>query len=330
MDGTPRDPLVDALSGLVRDGTLTDAQAARVDQRLRAAGVTGGGDAPRTATAAEVLTYLGGALTVGALALVVGLSWGELGRTGQILVCGAITVLFLGLAVAVGMWRGSLFQQRRRAVASVLAALGSIGAALTTGLVTDLALPAGSAWAPVVVGAVVAVTGAGAYLAWRGAPSVLVVFAGGLAIVAGLLDLLPVDEVGVTGGLVCYAYGALWVAGGRLMRDPNPAGVLGGLVATGAAEYLAVEEPWLGLGLGLVAVAGMFALFWLSRRWWYAALGVLGALVVPSTAVGALWSGALAAAVLLAVGVLLVAAALVLARRRRTVSAAPSTAPPRA
>src|SRR5690606_22863074 len=311
------DPVTDALTGLVGEGTLTDAQAARVDAALRAAGV--GRQRLGTATVAEVLTYLGAALSVGALALVVGWSWDELGQTGQVAVCGAITALFAGLAIAVGRWRGSVFAHRGSTVASVLAALAAMALTLTAFQVADAAGVADNAWTPVVVGAVAVAAGLGAYLAWHGAPSVLVVFAGGLIALAGLLDLVLGDHVGgdvsTYYGLVYYAYGLAWAGGGRFLRDPHPAGVLGGVAATATAEYLAFETPWLGLVLGLVAVAGMFTMFRLDRHWWYAAVGVLGALVVPASAVGQIWSGALAAVVLLVVGVALVTAALLLAGR---------------
>lgn len=311
------DPLVDVLAGLVRDGTLSEAQARQVADALRSAGVL---PAQRrgTATAAEVLTYLGAALAIGALTLVVGLSWDELGSLGQVLVCSAVTVVFLGLAVGVGVWRSSVFAHRRHTVASVLAALATVGAAVTTDVLTGDVLGLNGPWPLLVVGAVAVVFGAGSYLGWRAAPSVVVTFAGGLAVLAGLLDLAdtwPREET--VYALVYYAYGALCASVGWLLRHRHTAGVLGGATMVVGAEALAFESPWLGLVLGLVAVGGMLTLFWLGRGWWYAALGVLGALAVPATAVGNIWSGAVAAAVLLAVGVLLVAAALVLAGRGR-------------
>ncbi|MQA05180.1 MAG: hypothetical protein GEV07_21445 [Streptosporangiales bacterium] len=317
--GTP-DPLVTVLSGLVRDGTLSDAQAQRLDAALRAAGVTAERPPARrdgAVSAAEVLTYLGAALTIGALVLVVGLSWSELGRAGQIAVCASITAVLLGLAVLVSRWRSSVFLMRRHTVASVLASLASIGAAITTDLVAEvLDVVTGT---DIAASAVATLVGVGTYVAWRGAPAVCVMFVGGLFTTVSALDL-AFDEQVLRYELVIFGYGAAWAAAGRLLRNPHVPGVLGGLLAVGSAEMLATEaHGWLGLVLGVVAVAGMFVLFRFTRRWWYAAVGVLGALLVPTTAVAQIWAdGRLAAAVLLAIGVLLVVAALLLARRTRT------------
>lgn len=326
MQEREQDPLVGVLAGLVRDGVLSDVQAQRVDAAMRAAGVAPGPGSPRregAVTAPEVLTYLGTALTVGALVLVVGLSWSQLDRAGQITVCGSITAVLLVLAVLVSRWRTSLFRQRRYTVATVLAVLASIAAAITANLVAEVALPSAldPAVTDVVTGVVATLVGLGSYLAWRGAPAVCVLFVGGLFTAVSLVDLALGDLVqdGLAYELLVFCYGAGWAAAGRLLRNPHVPGVLGGLVAVGSAGFIAGDEHgWLGLGLGVLAVAGMFLLFWSSRRWWYAAVGILGALVVPTTAVAQIWAdGRVAAAVLLAIGVLVVSTALVLARRAR-------------
>lgn len=316
------DPLTAALVGLVRDGTLSDQQAQRVDATLRAAGVGApAGAVPpaderseRSVTAAEVLSYLGAALTIGALVLIVGLSWDELGRAGKITICASATVLLVAVAFAVARWSSSLFRSRTYVVASALGALAAVGAALTAGVAVDI--PRGDDL--LLPGLALVLVGAGAYAVWRGAPTICAVFAGGLLIVGDLLDRGPDAWDSSLGyGLAFYTYAVLTLALGRLLPQPHVTGVLGGVVALIASEVATVDErPAIGLLLGVVAVAGMFTLFWTARRWWYAALGVLTALIVPPTAVAQIWGDAsIAAVVLLAIGVLLVAAALILARR---------------
>lgn len=169
-----------------------------------------------------------------------------------------------------------------------------------------------------------AVTGFGAYLAWRAAPSVVAMFAAGVVVLVGVLTsrtVGPHDWPYVELALFCY--GAAWVGVGavRLVCTPHAAAVLGGITAGTSAEVLAAEadHALLGLVLGVLALVAMFAAFWRTRRWWYAAVGVLTTLVVPPTAAAGIWhDDTVAAVVLLVLGVLLVAAALVVARRRRT------------
>lgn len=325
-----REPLRATLQRLVADGTLSPAQAQRVDDELRAAGLgvpTADAHGGRAATV-EVLSYLGAALVIGGLTLVVGLSWSALGLPGRLAVCIAITLLLLAVAAVVGRWRSAPFGPRRQVVASVLAVLASIAAGIAALQLPNALSEAGRTldgglWGSVAFGGAMAAIGLGAYLAWHAAPSVVAMFAGGGVVLFGVLTSRtvghqdwPMLEVAL------YCYGAVWVVVGlvRLVCTPHAAAVLGGIAAGTAAEVMAAEagHALAGLGLGVLALGGMFALFWRTRRWWYAAVGILTTLVVPPTAAAGIWHNAtVAAVVLLAVGVLLVAAALVVARRRR-------------
>lgn len=325
------DPLRTTLRRLVDEGALLPEQAQRVDDALRAAGLEtppAGAHGPRSA-AVEVLSYLGAALVIGGLTLVVGLSWSALGLPGRLAACAAITVLLLGVAAVVGRWHGAPFGPRRNVVASVLAVLASIAAGIAATQLPDALTEAGRTldsglWGSVAFGAAMAAVGLGAYLAWRAAPSVVAMFAGGAVVLVGVLTsrtVGPHDWPYVELGVFCY--GAAWVGVGllRLVCTPHAAAVLGGIAAGTAAEILAAESgrALAGLALGVLALGGMFALFWRTRRWWYAAVGILTTLAVPPTASAGIWhNGTVASVVLLAVGLLLVTAALVVARRRRT------------
>lgn len=325
------DPLRAALRRLVDEGALSPAQAQRVDDELRTAGLgmpPAGGPAHRS-TAVEVLSYLGAALVIGGLTIAVSLSWSTLGLPGRLTVCAAITVLLLGVAGVVGRWHGAPFGPRRDVVASVLAVLASVAAGIAAAQLPGALTEAGRTldgglWGSLAFGTAMAAVGLGAYLAWHAAPSVVAMFAGGAVVVVGVLTSRtvghhewPYVELGI------FCYGAAWVAVGllRLVRTPHAAALLGGIAAATAAEILAADSDHAlgGLALGVVTLGGMFALFWRTRRWWYAAAGILTTLVVPPTAAAGIWhNDTVAAVVLLAAGVLFVAVALLVARRRRT------------
>lgn len=326
------DPLHAALARLVRDGTLSDAQARRVAEEMRTAGLgaaTTGAHAGRSAAAVEVLSYLGAALVVGGLTLVVGLSWASLGLTGRLATCTAITALLLAVAALVGRWSDAPFGPRRHVVASVLAVLASVAAGIAAlqlpRALTDAGRTIdGGLWGAVAFGAAMTVVGMGAYLAWRAAPSLVAMFGGGLVVLMGVLTstTVDVDDWGLV-ELALFCYGAVWAVAARLFGASDTGAVLGGIAAATGAEMMALagDHTLFGLGLGVLALGGMFALFWRTRRWWYAAIGVLTTLVVPPTAVAQTWhDGTLAAVVVLVIGVLLVVVALLAARRRRTPS----------
>lgn len=326
-----RDPLRAVLVRLVADGTLSDAQAQRVDDELRAAGL----GVPATdahggqSTAVEVLSYLGAALVVSGLILVVGLSWAALGLTGRLVTCTAITALLLAVAAVVGRWPGAPFGPRRAIVASVLAVLASVAAGIAALQLPQALTDAGrrfdsGLWGAVAFGTAMALVGVGAYLAWHAAPAVVAMFTGGLVVLMGVVtsSLVGIDDWGIV-EVALFCYGAAWVIAARVFATSDTGAVLGGIAAATGAEVMALggDHTLAGLGLGVLTLGGMFALFRYTRRWWYAAIGVLTTLVVPPTAVAQTWhDGTVAAVVVLVLGVLLVTLALVTARRRRTPS----------
>lgn len=331
-DEKRQDPLHEALAGLVQEGTLSGDQAQRVNAVLRAAHI-GPGTRPAPSTAAgpdsdaalprrermvEVLAYLGGALVIGALILIVGLAWEDLSRGGKLAICGGTSLLLLAAATAIG-WQGAdtASGPRRRIHASVLAAVASAGVAFTAGVAFDidgfseLTFP----------GVGMLVVAVGGYLVWRGAPLLCAIFGGGLLIVIALLDMRPAAwPTLLVVGAALVAYGLVWIGLGRLVEERHVAAVLGGGTGLVGAELVSSSDEYalIGLVLGLVMIGLMFALFWTSRRWWYAVLGAAAALVIPPTALGVLWDNALlAGVVLLVIGVILIVGAVAAVRRRR-------------
>ncbi|GAB3422572.1 DUF2157 domain-containing protein [Flindersiella endophytica] len=315
------DPLRESLSGLVEDGTLSAEQAERVEHVLRERGVAPHMRSEPTTTrrerAGEVLSYVGGALVIGALLLLVSLTWDELSKPGRIAICATATVLLLGAAFGLAARSGAT---RRPAAISTVAALGAVAAAITTWV----ALEVDRSWPP---GLVLLLVSAAAYALWRGSPLVVAVFAGGLLILLDILDNVPESWGELrTHGIGFVLYGALWIVLDRIRRGglagSSPmAGVLGGALAVLGAEVGAFDEryPAIGLAVGAVVILSLFGLFWYGRDWTYAALGVLAALIVPSTALGRIWENALVGGVvLLIVGVCLVIGSIFAVRQGRT------------
>jgi hypothetical protein len=332
------DPLRDALTELVREGTLSENQARRVGDVLRRSGVPPAQPrdvAPeRRERAVEVLSYLGGALVIGALILIVGLAWSDLNRAGKLAICGGATVLLLVAATAVGgtgraaRWRtaqGTSWTRRpgsrqRNTLAATLGALASGGAAFTVGVAIDVG-GFSALLLPGVAMVAVAVTG---YVVWGSAPLVCATFGGGFLIALAVIDLRPQSwSALVLTGLVLVLYGALWIGLGRILVERDVAGVLGGAVGLVGAELASFDNDyaWVGLLLGLVGIAAMFALFWNSRQWAYAVFGAAGALVIPPTALGVLFDNALlVGVVLLLIGVALIVGAVATLRQRGRLS----------
>ena len=318
------DSLHRALAGLIDEGTLSAGQAQRVDEVLRARAIRP--DAPdgdenvpeRRERIVEVLSYLGGALVIGALILIVSLAWDDLAKVAKLAICGGATVLLLAAATAVARIGTTTGHRRRRALAPTLGALGAAGAALTVGVGIGVDAFRGL----IVPGVVMAVVAGVGYLAWRGAPLVCALFGGGLLAVVGVLDSLPASwRIPVVIGAVVVGYGAVWLGIGhlRLVEERHVAGVIGGTSCAVGAELASIDNDFaaIGLVLGILVIAGMFTLFWTTRKWWYAVLGAATALVVPPTALGVIWGNALVVGVvLLVVGVALIVGAVLTVRRR--------------
>ncbi|MEQ4209921.1 DUF2157 domain-containing protein [Actinopolymorpha sp. B9G3] len=344
-DHRDTDPMRNALAGLVREGTLSEDQARRVGDVLRRSGVAPAQPrdvAPeRRERVVEVLSYLGGALVIGALILIVGLAWSDLNRAGKLAICGGATVLLLVAAMAVGglvrttMWptgRGEpgsadSGNRQRDTLAATLGALGSGGAAFTVGVAIDV----DGFRALVLPGVAMVIVAAASYVMWGRAPLVCAAFGGGLLIAIALIDMRPQSwSALVLTGIVLMVYGALWIGLGRILAERDVAGVLGGAIGLIGAELASIENDyaWVGLLLGLVGIAAMFAMFWTSRRWWYAVFGAAGALVIPPTALGVMFDNALlVGVVLLLIGVALIVGAVATLRRRGRLSSRPPADP---
>ncbi|MGH3487069.1 MAG: hypothetical protein ACRDP8_03990 [Actinopolymorphaceae bacterium] len=218
--------------------------------------------------------------------------------------------------------------RQRDTLASTLGALGAGGAAFTVGVAIDV----DGFRALILPGVAMVVVAVASYVMWGKAPLVCATFGGGFLVVIALIDMRPQEwSALVLTGIALLAYGGFWIGVGRVLTERDVAGVLGGAIALIGAELASIDNDhaWVGLLLGLVGIAAMFALFWTSRRWWYAVFGAAGALVIPPTALGVMFDNALlVGVVLLLIGVALIVGAVATLRRRGRLSTTPPAKDP--
>jgi hypothetical protein len=291
-----------ALRDLVAEGTLDEAQAARVAVVLGAAASPARPLGPPEATVspsrggrlAEIAGYLGGALLAGAAAMFLSSGWGGLDQLSRvvIVIMLAVSLLVAGVLIASSSGRPvrELRDQEdstRRRLVSVLWTFAALAAAIATSLAMD-------GWSPV-ASAVGLVVVASTYALVPGVVGQLGAWAWSLALVTGLVNEMYVSEVTVNGGndsrlwllqsVALVVLGGVWVALGltRVVRSREVALATGvAVVLLGAQWPLMSEQDWLAYVLtGAVAVAG-FVGFLSTRSWSVLTAGVLAtSLVVP-------------------------------------------------
>jgi hypothetical protein len=306
-----------ALHELVADGTLSADQLAAVLDRLHTAGA---GHDRRGGWVVEAGGYLGGALTFAGATLLVGLSWDELSRPGQVVVLAAVTVTLLAAGVLIAGGASALRAMAgaagtvRSRVVSVLFALACGAAALAVGVGVTSHEAVAAGMAGLVLAAVV----------HRVLPSLPVLLvAAVLSVVAATAtagDLL--DGGPLATGLSMVLVGAGWIALGLsgALTHRGTATIVGAVIGlTGAQLPLgsSATAPWAYL-LTLLVAAGCLAAYTPDRNLPLLLLGVLGITLVLTEAV-ADWTGGAsggAAAVLTAGIALLIGTGLALRLHR--------------
>jgi len=266
----------------------------------------------RTSALVEVLGYVGGALLLGAVALLTLANWGEMGRAARITTGTAAAVVLLGAAVVLALLR------RREQLSSALAALGCCVAGFATyvaiegetgrvaGVAIALALAAGGVW-------------------WLTQPSLLVATFGILAV--GVLvitaDVLTPDtgsapnSAGIAGtGFIIVAFVFAMLG---LVRDQVTSWSLAGAAMFSSSICWLVQERGeiMALAVGTAGPAALLVAYGLTRRSSYAVVGCAILLVIWPTSLYQLTDNMAGVAVGLVVasGVLLLAV-LMLSRRR--------------
>jgi hypothetical protein len=224
--------------------------------------------APRVPLAAEAIGYVGSALVVTALALVVGRRWDDLPTVGRL----AVLLVPAMLTAALGWWSGRSDEGALRRLGSVLWVLSC--AALVGSLV--------ELWVDIVhdgdpprhggVLFVAALATTWAALLWWRRPLLLqhvALFAGLVATAMGVVDWWwghgPDDASSVPWGSALVAVGLGWMLFTQAVRRPLDefGAMLGAVLGAGAmlfgAQIVAASERgaaiWLGVGIAAALVA---------------------------------------------------------------------------
>jgi hypothetical protein len=327
--------LDDELSRLVSAGVLRQYQADSIrdaaDAEIDAALADPGRPPPRAAARApepakpkaplaearpnalvEVLGYIGGALLLGAVALLTLANWGEMGRAARVSTGTTAAVVLIGAAVVLALLR------RHEQLSSALASLGCCVAGFATYVAIE-----GEAGR--VAGVAVALALAVVGLWWLEGPSLLVATFGILAV--GVLvitaDVLTPDtgsaanSAGIAGtGFIIVAFVFAMLG---LVRDQVTSWSLAGAAMFSSSICWLVQERGeiMALAVGTAGPAALLVAYGRTRRSSYAVVGCAILLVIWPTSLYQLTDNMAGVAVGLVVasGVLLLAV-LMLSRRR--------------
>ncbi|GAA1558493.1 hypothetical protein GCM10009804_14130 [Kribbella hippodromi] len=269
-------------------------------------------ETPHANALVEVLGYIGGALLLGAVALLTLANWGEMGRAARISTGTTAAVVLLGAAVVLALLR------RREQLSSALASMGCCVA----GFATFVAIEGETGR---VVGVLVALALAAAGLWWLAGSSLLVATFGILAV--GVLvitaDVLTPDtgsaanSAGIAGtGFIIVAFVFAMLG---MVRDQVTSWSLAGAAMFSSSICWLVQERGeiMALAVGTAGPAALLVAYGRTRRPAYAVVGCAILLVIWPTALYQLTDNLAGVAIGLVVasGVLLVAV-MMLSRRR--------------
>lgn len=280
-------------------------------ERIEAFETVGSSESRRVPLAAELLTYLGGVISLVGGGLVVGQAWKDLPLAARIAVG-----LVIAAAGFIAGWRLSTIDEpgaQRLTGATWL--LGSGGTAFAVGVAT-----AESSWSGEVTGVLVGLTLLGTGLAlWRNLDRPLQFLTGAVglmvtAIAAGNWLDAPKLAVGL-GGIGLGAAVAAMAALHRLqpMWVTLPAG---SLIAMISAAAITDVQRATGFALGAALGAGTVGVGLWARQIPTVVVGVMGFVQYLIALVSTYFTGPLASAVVLVVGLALVVGAVRVVTRR--------------
>ncbi len=290
--------LDDELSRLVSAGVLRQYQAESLrdaaDAEVAAALADPGRPQPAEAAPAkpkppptamhssaliEVLGYIGGALLLGAVALLTVANWGEMGRAARVSTGTSAAVILLGAAVVLGVLR------RREQLSSALASLGCCVA----GFAAYVAIEGETGR---IVGVAVALALAGIGLWWLAGSSLLVatfaiLFVGVLVITADVLtpDTGTADNsAGIAGtGFILVAFVLVMLG---LVRDQVTAWSLAGAAMFSSSICWLIQDRGeiMALAVGTAGPAALLVAYGRRHASAYAVVGCAILLVIWPTA----------------------------------------------
>lgn len=288
----------------------------------------------RRGTLAEAVGYVGAALALAAIGLLVSDVWPELAVGGQLALVGLLTVIAVGAGSAVHGQPAAAMQR----LTGVLWAAAGLGAAWFAGIVAVDVLGAGPAATGASVGLVATLVAVPLLLRCPALPLHLVTLAGMVTTATSALAMSALQPDVFWHGMLVSAIGGAWLLlgrGGWLAPGSTPE-VLGGLLALIGAQVGSFGDlRGAALTLGVLIAAGLVALAVAREASAHLIVAALGLFVLVPELVFEVFGDAIGApATLLVVGLLLVLLAVGLGRARREVGAdpdapAPSGGPPR-
>ncbi len=328
--GQPSAGLHDRLAAWVAADLISADQADRIAEHERAHTVNTTGPPERAAgrrrgrgrsvtSPAEAIGYVGAALALGAIALILSDLWLELLVAGRLALVGVLTLALLGGGLALRDASSPAMQR----LTSVLLAASVLGVGWFALVVASDLVDLGDPSVGVTVGVAMLVAGVPLY-AWKRRLLLQLVVLGSVLLTAvsslRLIELTPGPE---WFGLVIGTVGGVWflLGIGRWLAPRLVAEVAGALVAFLGVQVASFDTARLtALVIGLVLAAGLVALAVRSDELHHLVIGALALFVFSPQLVFELFGDAIGApATLLLVGLLLVLLAVGLGRARREV-----------
>jgi hypothetical protein len=310
-------------------GLLSDEQAAairRFEAERSAPPTEPSPTAPprndRRSLIAEAIGYVGAALAVGALGLLLSQLWDDLVVGGRLTLVALLTVLLAAGATVLARTPAAPLQR----LTSVLATGTTLGVAWLAYLVGVEVLTLSEQDTALLVGLAAVVAAAVAYAARpRGLPQVTLLVAL-IVTVGALFSRAALEPEPLWVGLTFWSVGIAWLllGTGGWLRPRRVAEVAGGVVGLVAIQVASSgESRLLGLVLALATAGALVGLAITSDRVHHLAVGAVGLFVIVPQFVFELFGDAIGApATLLVVGLLLVLLAVGLGRARRGVGTA--------
>lgn len=273
----------------------------------------------RLTSPAEAIGYVGAALALGAIALILGDLWQELLLGGRLALVGVLTLALFGAGVALRSSTAPAMQRLTSVLFTGTAAGTGWFAAVIASDILDLRHSA----VATSVGATVLVTAGVLYL-WRPRALLQLATLGAGAFTAGwALSLSPLDPGTEWYGLVVGTVGVAWflLALGGWLTPRTVGQVAGALVGFLGVQIASFGDlALLALAVGLVMAAALVVLAIRVDALHHLIVGALALFVLSPQLVFELFGDAIGApATLLLVGLLLVLLAVGLGRARREV-----------
>lgn len=298
-------------AGLVTPEQLAAINAFEVDQSTDAG--------TRRTVFAEAVGYVGSALAVGAIALLVGNLWTDLTTPGRLAVVGLLSVILFGAGLALRRVERAPIQR----LASVLFTGSIVGVGWLAAIVATDVVSLDDGQIGVAIGAATLLVALPLYLLRQRALPQVTVMVTVVILALSALSLTAIEPDPVWYFVVAGSIGAAWfaLAAGGWLRPRVIGEVTGAALTLLACQTPAGDWPWLML-LGALLAGGLVGLAVMTDRMHHLVVGAIGLFLLVPRLVFELFGDSIGApAAMLVIGLLLVLLAVGIGRVRREVDA---------